>query len=283
MKTNQVKNLSPFERLRYWITERESIRLKRLAGKPFPWTDDEILQTYRFCNVVRIEDTVSQWLLHKWYKPCKDHPNMLLACALARFINQPLALQHIGFPAYWDHNHLIHHLREFRDNRGQVFNSAYMVRGNDGIDKIECVVDYYVSPLERIKEKVYKAETMQEAWELILPSYGMGSFMAGQIVADLRWAITNTWKDKNYWAPMGPGSKRGMNRLLERDIKYPMRQEEFIHHLTYEVRGRVTHQLPSTLANRMEAIDWQNCLCEADKYERTLWGEGKPKRLFRNQ
>jgi len=38
--------------------------------------------------------------------------------------------------------------------------------------------------------------------------------------------------------------------------------------------------LPQLLTQRLEAIDYQNCLCEWDKYERALWGEGKPKQLY---
>jgi len=46
MKIQDVAKLSPQERLVYWIREREAIRLKKEAGQPRPWTDDEILDTY---------------------------------------------------------------------------------------------------------------------------------------------------------------------------------------------------------------------------------------------
>ena len=48
-----------FDRLVYYINERESIRKLREAGYPKPWTQDKILQTYRFCNVNREDDTVT--------------------------------------------------------------------------------------------------------------------------------------------------------------------------------------------------------------------------------
>jgi len=34
-----------------------------------------------------------------------------------------------------------------------------------------------------------------------------------------------------------------------------------------------------TICDRLEAIDYQNCLCEFDKYERALQG-GRPKRNY---
>ena len=76
----------PKNRFLYWIKERESIRKKKEAGNPKPWTDDPILQNYRFCNVRRMDDTVSQWLLKNWYEPYFDHPNMLSAAGLSSMI-----------------------------------------------------------------------------------------------------------------------------------------------------------------------------------------------------
>jgi hypothetical protein len=52
----------------------------------------------------------------------------------------------------------------------------------------------------------------------------IGSFMAGQFVADLRHVYTGAWADANTWAPLGPGSERGLAWLLgwngkdERDV-----------------------------------------------------------------
>ena len=43
MKIKEVKRLKPVDRLIYWIRERHNIYLRRKAGKPKPWTDDEIL------------------------------------------------------------------------------------------------------------------------------------------------------------------------------------------------------------------------------------------------
>lgn len=44
----------------HWIIERHSVYLKRLAEEPSPWTDDRIIASYRFCNVFRCADRVSQ-------------------------------------------------------------------------------------------------------------------------------------------------------------------------------------------------------------------------------
>ena len=277
MKTKQVKKMKePFRRYCYWIAEREKIRLAKERGEPKPWTDDEILQSYRFCNVRRMDDKVSQWLVKNWYKPNYSHKNMLLACALARFINKPESLAIIGFPKNWSPSTIKHKLRKHRDAGNTVFNGAYMVRGNEGEDKIECVVDYYVTPLKKVK---VSTRFMKDAWETVSDCFGFGSFMAGQVVADLRWATEGAWVDRLYWAPMGPGSARGMNRIHGRDLEFPLKQEQFLDELL-GLTDKAQQELPESLTNRLEMIDWQNCLCEFDKMERTLWEGRRPKARY---
>lgn len=277
MLIDRVKQLSPMDRLLYWMSEREYIRIRRLHGQPPPWTDDEILQRYRFCNVRRMDDRVSQWLLKHWYQPYRNHPNMLLACTMARFFNLPNTLSAIGFPEVWNADKVRRQLRQMQ-KRGTIFNSAYMVRGNDGVDKIACVINYTAQRIVK-HPPIIDSSSMENSWSEVLRVRGMGSFMAGQVVADMRWGINGSWSDKHSWAPLGPGSRRGMNRLLSRPIESPMNQLEF-NGLLMELMITGKRELSSQLTDRLEAIDWQNVCCEYDKYERTIWGQGRPKRVY---
>jgi len=279
MDLERVAKLRPIDRLVYWIRERETIRQRKEAGEPWPWTDDPILRRYRFCNVIRRDDRVSRWLIRHWYNPYKDHPNMLIACALARFFNRPETLELIGFPETWEPERVKQQLRAYRRQGNTIFNGAYMVRGNDGTDKVSCVVDYTVCPLADNPPPI-NTDSMRKTWAALVPRRGMGSFMAGQITADLRLALTGQWKDRRVWAPMGPGSRRGLNRVLERRLNHPLNQEAFESYLT-ELINNLEPKLPRGLTRRMEAIDWQNCLCEFDRYERTLFNQGRPKRIYR--
>ena len=283
MKIEDIKQLSPIDRFCYFIQERESIRLKRLAGESPPWTDDEILQRFRFTNVRRMDDRVSQWLLKEWYEPNFDHPNMLVACAVARFINLPASLDLITkyvFSKRWGagpSKRIKEVLRKRKASGETVFNAAYMVRGNDGVDKLESVMDFHIKSLKGLK---IDENSMEATWQLIQDCYGFGSFMAGQVVADLRWAVSGLWSDRNDWAPMGPGSKRGINRLAGRAINAPLRQEQFLTELE-NLREACEKKLPTSITERLELHDWQNCCCEISKYDRTLFDGKRPKQLYR--
>ena len=47
----------------YFAAERQNIFYKKLNGEEAPWTEDKILQEYKFCNSYRASDRVSQYLI----------------------------------------------------------------------------------------------------------------------------------------------------------------------------------------------------------------------------
>src|ERR1700690_2485104 len=51
----------------YWrfAAKRQRIFELRAREKPGPWTDDPILQRFKFCNAFRASDRVSQYLISK--------------------------------------------------------------------------------------------------------------------------------------------------------------------------------------------------------------------------
>lgn len=271
---------SPESRLRYWIIERETIRtLKEVNKLPPPWTDDEILSMYRFCNVVRIEDKVSQWLFKNWYQPFFDHGNMLLACTLARQLNNPESLEAIGFPKKWNRD-WCHKKLTTRASMGlKNFSGAYMITGTLGGTKIEQIICKVVDPIHKSNLQL-DTSSIEKSVEMLLPFSGFSTFIAGQVVADMVWAVRGEWNDRKTWAAIGPGSRRGINRILGLPVDSPRKQAQFNEDLV-GLMERVGPSLPPELVTRMDAIDWQNCLCEFDKYERTRLGQGRPKQKYK--
>jgi hypothetical protein len=47
----------------YFAAERQQAFRRRVAGEPGPWTADPILREYKFCNVFRAADRVSQYMI----------------------------------------------------------------------------------------------------------------------------------------------------------------------------------------------------------------------------
>jgi hypothetical protein len=154
---------------------------------------------------------------------------------------------------------------------------AYVVPGVAGVTKVASICDL----VERIGKHQHQndllAYAMHGLWSELIEFDGLGSFLAGQIVADLaHLGFGDGWlSDRATWAPLGPGSARGINRLRGIPKHNAVSQDEFnrlLPALIEDLRPRV-EQLWSD--RQLEAMDIQNCLCEFDKYRRLTLGEGK--------
>src|SRR4051812_20144728 len=71
-----------------FAAERQAIYERRLAGAPAPWTDDPILRNYRFTNVYRASDRVSQYLIRHVVGPAESVEDLVLRVLLFKFFNK---------------------------------------------------------------------------------------------------------------------------------------------------------------------------------------------------
>jgi hypothetical protein len=115
--------------------------------------------------------------------------------------------------------------------------------------------------------------------ERLMQFDGLGSFMAAQAVADLKYVEPLlTALDWYTFAASGPGSRRGLNRVLGYEITAPWSEANWYQQLQM-LRKDIERFLPTMF--ELHAQDLQNCLCEFDKYERVRLGEGTPKQLYK--
>lgn len=268
------------EKLAFWINERHRIYLKKHAGLPKPWTTDPVLQEYRFCNVYRNLDKESIWIQENWMRPNRDHPLLTLNMCLARLINWSPTLNYIGYQNDWNPERLRKLLKEWRTAGNKVFTGAYIVSTNGKkMDKIDYVVDMVLQPIAENLINPTTDDTLQQYWEFLLNFDGLGSFMAAQVIADIKYVPPLLYaQDWDKWAAMGPGSKRGLNRILGRDINTPIRQLDGLadmQKLHSDIQPLLEeHITPITMQ------DFQNCLCEVDKYIRVQNKEGTPRSKY---
>ena len=274
--------LSDQEVFFYWIKERESIRRKKEAGLPKPWTTDPIFQKYKFTNVRREDDKVTVWIKNNWRDPCRGHQNMWFAMIVARLFNWPPTLDLIGFPLsdfdilkpIWRMQ-----LKVARDELKQkIFTGAYLVSTNGvSMDKVDYILDRVLTPIwERGLAPSSAGEysdsvTLESYWHFLLQFDGLGSFMAGQVIADLKYVDPVLEKASDWWswAPLGPGSIRGLNRFAGRDYRKSLKQEKGLQELL-----QLQQQIEERLGIKLPVHDVQNCCCEYDKMLRLKKGEG---------
>jgi len=273
--------VSSIERFFYYINERHKIFIKRQLEDPFPWTDDEILQTYSFCNVYRELDKVTVWIRENWKEPYADHPNLPFAMAMARQINWPETLEELGFPEHWNPERIKAIMQGRMDRKEKVYTGAYMLTGTLGGTKVEQTIDKILTPLFNNPPKLYE-DSLEKTWKEYLPYAGFSGFMAYEVVTDLRFTkYLENAKDIMTWANAGPGAKRGLNRIHNRKLEQNIKKDQLTAEMKELLDVSNDYIDPSLPALEMREIE--HCLCEFDKYERTRLGEGRPRAKYKHK
>lgn len=271
-------------RLLRFILERQMIYERKNQGLLRPWTRDKILQSYRFCNVYRELDTVTQWISKNWLQPNKDRADVWFAMCVARLVNWPGTLEALIFPVPWDHEHFIEVLEDRKKRGEKVFTGAYMIHaGPDNISKARYLSAEVLTPLwhDRHELRPTQNDSLASYYKRLHSYKDMGSFMTGQVIADLKY-VNPLLKAKDWWtwAISGPGSLRGMNRILGRPVKDRCLKEADWKKNLDKLREKINPLIHQAGFPQLHAQDMQNCLCEFDKYERVRLGEGRPRALY---
>ncbi|HVX90173.1 MAG TPA: nucleotide kinase domain-containing protein, partial [Candidatus Paceibacterota bacterium] len=234
-----------------FAVKREQLRLRKEAGYAREkWTDDPILAHFRFTNVRRRDDRVSKWLLGNvlqntsWLTNAGSvaWDNFLLFTALCRWVNWPPTIIELMWANYYPSKapidwKAVGKLIDARKARGEkAWTGAYMVRAKPGHKKgkgnfvaVEVVQKSLGKSLGKVKAAVFApGRTKRGAWEALASCKNYGSFMAGQIVDDWSWTpLLASAPDQYTWAPQGPGSVRGFNRVKGLPLKAKHSEEEW--------------------------------------------------------
>ena len=266
----------------YWkfASERQEVFYRRLEGEPGPWTADPILQRYKFCNVFRAADRVSQYLI-------RDIAYAADTSRLEDLIFQIVAFRTFSKPRTWEglKHRLgsapsIDHLRtgEFTTalddvNReyGGLYTGAFILCANRAFGHSQkhrnhaALFEHMF--LERdAANKLLDAPSLKGVVEHIQSYPLMGPFMAYQTAIDLNYSIALSF-DENDYTQAGPGALRGIKKAFTNLGDYSPsdaihwmvdQQEEEFKRLGLPFRGLWRRPL--------HAIDCQGLFCELDKY-----------------
>jgi len=276
--------LKHMDKFHAFIKERHAIYTRRAAGQHPPWTEDTILQSYRFCNVFRELDTVTAWIKENWRDPNANDQDLFFAMAVARLFNRVSTLGVIRYPVPWLPDKVAKKVLAHRDKGNTIFTGAYTVSTNGvSIDKVQYIVHQVLTPLwhNRKALRPTTGDTLARFAARLTEQRGLKGFMAGQVVCDLKYAAGSPLSHAEDWhtfAMSGPGSRRGLNRVVGRDYLAHWRESvwnDTLQRLLKHTTGLLNEEPP------MHAQDLQNCLCEFDKYERVRLGEGRPRSRFK--
>lgn len=271
--------------LAYFIRERMDIFWARLAHTNPPFSDDPIFKQYKFTNVYRATDRVSQYLIrniqynHDW-----NEEDLIFRTLLFKLFNLSSTwdtlLEVLGYePDYADFE-LDLYCKVFDIVQAKVpvlYNNAYMMNGKMKYGHKQ----KHHSHMALLKEiltadfihQAVKCQSLTELHQLLLSQYNIGEFLAYQFAIDLNY--TPIWQfDESSLYVATVGSKRGIDKLFNGNKPrsgYPSIIRFYTEH---QNKLLIAHDLDAGWVNlfgrRLQAIDMQNCFCELDKYLRAF-------------
>lgn len=287
-----AEQVCSYDGLLYFVYEREAIRIARENGLPRErWTKDPVLQRYKFTNIRRRDDRVSQWMLKNVLLPNRKRRDLWFTALVARLINWPPTLERLLYeevipcaPEDFDPRAFVRTIESLKGDGRKIYSSAYMLyptKLEPGTNKAHSVAKYMLGGAVRIAEHLtYSLEerSIEVFVRELSRCYGISTFMAGQVAADLTYCPGQLDRavDLYSYAPMGPGSLQGLNYLRKRKRYAAWTQEAFnteLEHLNFAIHERLG-------ITDLTLHDMQSVMCEFGKYVRAVTGEANPKNLY---
>ena len=283
------------DRYFYWLHERENIRiLKEEQGAEPPWTNDPILQEFKFCQVFREDDRTTRWFRTHIRDPLQDKPEVIMATIIFRWFNLietgRTLLKH-DLLLKWDRKKAIEEVTK----QPKWITGSYIIKTPNRMDKVtgvaECITHmwkdrkYIAETLELYRNE--RRNTLEGAWVLFRDYPYMGPFMAYEVVTDLRDTyILEDASDVNTWANAGPGAMRGLNRLTGRPLKFTSTRHPWQKEM-YDLLCLADDRLDRDWTfpphgQKFELREIEGGLCEFDKYSRILKDEGRTRSIYRH-
>ena len=254
--------------LAHWINEREAMRQRREANMLPPWSADPIMNTVRFCNVHREDDKVTRYIRSSGVYSGVDVP--VCAVVLARMVNRIETLRALEEPVSRGDTEAVKTILKSRRSAGMtIWGNAYTISTcGKSMDKVDYVIDHVVRVVDRLSW-VHDWDSLEAAHNALMRVDGLGSFLAAQVVADLKNTPEHTLSrapDWSTWCAPGPGSLRGLVAFWGTPVT-PR---------TFAAQLQAAMPLVTPLIGKhvapIHAQDMQNCLCEFSKYIRVKEG-----------
>jgi hypothetical protein len=245
-----------------FLRERYRIHLRRCSGQAAPWTEDPILRAWRFCNVRREDDKVTEWFRANIRGPLRNDSKVLFATIAFRWFNTIFTgeiLKSYLLKGEWPRHEIEYMLGSYREEGIQIFTGAFMINSAPGkpkhvdvLDNLSWVRGNTHSPFfGRAPEGLTKEQFFNEV--LRIPR--LGNFAAYQVVVDLQYTyLLESAPDLQTFTVAGPGCAKGLGLCFHEDP---------------------THFKYGSKADQVAMLTWMRSLL-ADSRDSVLWPSAWP-------
>jgi hypothetical protein len=264
----------------YWrfAAERQNIFFKRAAGLSRPWTIDPILSRFRFTNVFRASDRVSQYLISKiQYRGSQDVKSIFFRTILFKLFNkietwELLESVHgvLGPEAQFAKQYSST-LDSAMTSGKTIYSAAYIMPSGTGLYGYRRKHQTHLTLLAQmlrddVPERLEACRTMRQAFDLLRAVPTFGDFLAYQYAVDINYSTMTNFDESEFVVP-GPGARSGIRKCF-RDIGNYSESDVIrwmVDHQEEEFAARGI-KFQALWGRRLQLIDCQNLFCEVDKY-----------------
>ncbi len=266
----------------YWkfAVERTNIFYRRFWNETNPWTQDDILQEYKFCNSYRACDRVSQYLIKNiCYQDDSIREDNLLFQIIAFRIFSKIEtwrslIKELGHQPDLDDlesDRFEKALTATKRLNRTIYTGAFILCANDAYGKgIK-----HLNHVSMLKEMFFKRDiyqqikgsaSLEEVYNVLHETPLIGDFMAYQIAVDINYSEIIDFSENDF-TKAGPGALRGINKMFA-DTN-GLSASEIIMWMTDHQNDefkRLEIDFDGLFGRALHAIDCQNLFCEVDKY-----------------
>jgi hypothetical protein len=265
----------------YWrfAVERQAIFFRRFRGEPAPWTQDAILQDYKFTNVYRASDRVSQYLIKNVIYVGNQSPaeigfRIILFKLFNKIETWELFKSKLGeLRADTFAFNLYDSVLSQASAAGKTIYSAAYIMPSGGPGHPGSKHRMHLRLMEKLLHdrafhRIADVRTMRKGFELLRAYPSFGDFLAYQYITDINYSAMTDFSEMDFVIP-GPGARDGVRKcfsdlggLSESDIIRIVAERQA------EEFSRLGLQFESLWGRPLQLIDCQNLFCEVDKYAR---------------
>lgn len=275
----------------YFMQERMNMFWRKCQNPDsYEWTNDPILRKYKFTNVYRATDRVSQYLIRNViYADMNARPeDVMLRVLVFKVFNKietwEYLKEHLDAPITvdnFDPQKIARILTTCQRNQ-PIFSNAYMMTGSHAkYDYLSTKHEKWLTMLKKevvdtmLLARLQKLGGLGEMYEVLHDCSFIGPFLAYQYAIDLNYTPYFEFSE-NEFVKAGIGAIRGIKKCF---VDYGENYEDAIRYVAEHLenlqeRYDCTDFKPLP-GHQPTLIDLQNCFCETDKYLRAKMPELK--------
>lgn len=280
MKRTPVPRQRIYDLYWYFASERQRTFERRVAGIPWPWTDDRIIQTFKFCNVFRAADRVSQYMIREVCyhdEPCSPEDRLFQIIAFRTFSKIETWQSVRNFLGHYptlddlEDASFLKALEHAKNQNGGLYTGAFILCATDAYGQgtkhrnhVELFRHMFLQGA--LGEQLLEAKSLHEVYELLHGYPLMGDFMSYQTSIDLNYSSLINFSE-NEFTQAGPGALRGIKKVFcSLDDYTPAEVIGWMVERQEEEFTRLSLPFHGLWGRPLHAIDCQGLFCETDKY-----------------